>query len=1114
MPPKVAAAAAIGRSSSLRSATKIAPATPPSGSSKAAAKGKEMPHKSSSSKAVASSSSKAVASGGPKAAASGGSKAAASGGSKAAPIVKVATTKTTLRGGGVSKPNAKTAAASRTSGKITANPDAIGSDFSPLNPRNLADSSSSTQVAVVPKVKIPFISKANKEIMYTLLAQKVPAIARFAGRWAQLGDSLSGHSFVYNYQPKTFVEDFIHDVSTVNEAVDRPTDCLVFGTIVELVKLDPEILFRKRANWVHHYCAQTDQEVPPPYDQESAFRSANDDNAERRDNRKKSTVNASSDEESEAESLAEVDNFSALQQQPVLNAETVWGSQAGFTIVPHEQILDLHRRTANEVSAANVNVAKTATITWPKLQTWTQVAWMAFDKKWWNCVVEAVHHGVYQPMISLIDLDIIGDIQIDLEISPMDWFSTSEIDFIRKSHGHWGPKNKEEALELLRTVQCTVYKSNISPETFLGVLSSYNSQFLRVLDLQIAPSVRKWPPPGKPKHGPLTIKSIREVFKDGFAACKDKSPACKHCHSVVKQNQDMPHKSLYIELRVHFQDDAKALARSTMGGGAAAGGRQQFAEDSKFNGGRAQIKQSNGGRGPPDRSNRDDSRDRQRKTPQDKKQFKVVLGKDRCVICGDYSNHYGKGSKNCPIAGTRHAKPKDYKWKDSDKEEKVNIPSREYQELRKDKAALFATNAKNRVDYRANAATSKSEHYYLSSDIAVVDMVDAAAPSFISHDGSCYHGVPPTAEIFIDEVQMGQRFSSSDVSISLEDIGYSERFFGVAKFIPPAASVQHKTQDRTMLCFSREVQSTRRSRKPRTMTIKVDRDSSENLISAIALNHTSDVGKLKILKVKKPTKLCADPRPRVLLECRLNHRDASIMEEWFIVDDSAKVSANTVTVTPAFARQHNLTCPNVSTTLHDNPADSSAVVGRVFFDSGAQMSCIAPHLALRHLCVNTVKLNVKVMQGSHEAGLAQSAIQLQFDLFDNEMVPKRYCEWFLVWDNPYGIILGDSFCDHFTTWKQTLASWSSDQAKARFDIPAAFTTWTSATRTPSDSSASSASDSEEAKSPKRARRDISHMISHHPVTGAPLRHRNADPSFMRMTISTTFLSTASGPQDC
>ncbi len=75
MAPKVAASAAIGRQT--RSASKIAPATPPSGSSKAATKGKVVPSKPSGSKAVAA----------------GGSKAAASdqsGGSKAAPTVKVA----------------------------------------------------------------------------------------------------------------------------------------------------------------------------------------------------------------------------------------------------------------------------------------------------------------------------------------------------------------------------------------------------------------------------------------------------------------------------------------------------------------------------------------------------------------------------------------------------------------------------------------------------------------------------------------------------------------------------------------------------------------------------------------------------------------------------------------------------------------------------------------------------------------------------------------------------------------------------------------------------------------------------------------------------------------
>jgi hypothetical protein len=152
------------------------------------------------------------------------------------------------------------------------------------------------------------------------------------------------------------------------------------------------------------------------------------------------------------------------------------------------------------------------------------------------------------------------------------------------------------------------------------------------------------------------------------------------------------------------------------------------------------------------------------------------------------------------------------------------------------------------------------------------------------------------------------------------------------------------------------------------------------------------------------------------------------------------------------------------------------------------MSCIAPHLVKSELCVNKAAINVKVMQGTHDAGFSNQAVQLCFDLYDNEFVPTRYTEWFLVWENPYGVILGDSFCDHFTSWKQLLASWSSADAISKFAIPKTFTSWTPFV----DRSIAPAFVSDvNANATKRARTDISHMISHHPVTGATLRHRNA-----------------------
>jgi hypothetical protein len=394
----------------------------------------------------------------------------------------------------------------------------------------------------------------------------------------------------------------------------------------------------------------------------------------------------------------------------MLNAKTVLGDSAGFSVIPHERILEMHKQKALEVAKAGVNSARAATVTWPKLLIWTQEAWMTFDKAWWNCVNAAVHNGVYQNMISLIDLDIQEDVQIDLNIDPDHSFDTAEIDFIRKAHAHFGPKNKEQALDILKQVQCTVYsRSKLAPDAFLKILSNYNTTFMRALDLQIAPSVSNWPAVGKPKARPLTLKTIRKSFKDGFAGSKSSSAACMHCYTVVDMNHDMPHKELYTELRVHFQDDAEYLKRSTLKGGSTddktqgtrgatsdggSGGRAYGGSGGRANGGSVRNERSG-------QRSRDRFGNRQNKTDdKSKPSFKVVQGKDRCPHCGDYTNHYGHGSKMCAKKGTKHDKGANYKWKDSDVEPKVAISDAEFQQLRKDKAEIFKQNAINRTEYR------------------------------------------------------------------------------------------------------------------------------------------------------------------------------------------------------------------------------------------------------------------------------------------------------------------------------------------------------------------------------------------------------------------------------
>ena len=119
-------------------------------------------------------------------------------------------------------------------------------------------------------------------------------------------------------------------------------------------------------------------------------------------------------------------------------------------------------------------------------------------------------------------------------------------------------------------------------------------------------------------------------------------------------------------------------------GGSESGGKWQKRErdDDSDHGGRGNKRVRGGIAG--NQSSRNPRNSHDSATAKDKDfKFKIVKGADRGKLCGDYTNHYGKGctAKTCLIFGTPHAKDKNYVWKDSDKEPKVTVSSKDYQEL-------------------------------------------------------------------------------------------------------------------------------------------------------------------------------------------------------------------------------------------------------------------------------------------------------------------------------------------------------------------------------------------------------------------------------------------------
>jgi hypothetical protein len=492
------------------------------------------------------------------------------------------------RGGAVVPPKSQTNAVKPNSTR--ANGAAVAS---PLVPRKLDEEVTkrgrNTQNTSTIAVNAIRVSQASMSELYTCLCLRVPTFNRFADRWNAIG-SITGQVLTTQYNPTTFVSDFIRDMTTPEQSMDRPTAVQTFGAIVHYLRYDDTATFKLRAAWVHAFCSLVGEDIPAPFDAASVGHGLHEGDrpSKRRPSSHPPNPNSSTDSEMDelSDSMSDSnlsgvdpnDPVAVIKALPTLNAATVWGVDAGFTIVPHERILAIHRQKAQDALAANINSVKSASITWPRLKSWTKESWYAFDKAWWDCNNEAVNSGAYSTMMSLIDLNLHDDIQLDLEIDADKWFETQEIDFLRKAHGHWGPQNKEEALILLRHAHVHVRKGSCPPQIFLNILSNYNTTFLRILDLQIAPSIRKWPDRDRPEYGLLELKQIRKVFKKSFSACKEISPACKHCYVVVDQNPLMSHRTLYAELRLHFQDDVKSLSRQTMNGGSV----QQSSNDNEW----------------------------------------------------------------------------------------------------------------------------------------------------------------------------------------------------------------------------------------------------------------------------------------------------------------------------------------------------------------------------------------------------------------------------------------------------------------------------------------------------------------------------------------------------
>ena len=963
------------------------------------------------------------------------------------------------------------------------------------------------------------LASCSSDELFQLLVTEVPSFQRFKTRWDQIG-SLSAHIVASQYDPDTAVSDFIRDLSTATEHLDRPTSIQVLSYFAYQVELDTSFPYAMRRPWVLFRCKMTGREVPELYSQETvnryALKKAKRKRTDAADGSKtkvsgksaadKTASDASSSDDSDDSSDdssvdgddGSDDEFSAIQKLPLLNASTVWGKKAGFNVIPHAEILKQHADKAAEIARTGADRSKSIAVVWPKLLGWSKSTWITFERKWWTCVNQAVDNGCYSKIISLVDLDLYNDIQQDLKIKPEDWFATSDIDFLRKAHGWFGPTNNEQAKQLLSTHECRVTAKEVSPTNFIRLLSTYNTAFMRTLDLEIAPSVAKWPKKGKPKHGPLTLKSIRHTFKQGFSHDKDFSESCKHCFNVCDQNPKWSHAKLYSELRSHFLEDEKSLMRPTLHGGSH-GGRAQTnhrpyeAESNGRAGGKFNKK-------PRDGVHPNGDRDRPSKDTKTKDfQFKIVKGADRGKACGDYTDHYGKGcsARTCIYWGTPHAKEKNYKWKDSDKEPKVTIPSAEFQALKNSKPDVVKTNNANRDAYRASKGSNYPSSSSAIDSLPVHDNHDILdGYGFVNHSGDKYIGLPPHPSD-VNELVAFDMANMNGEDSSLAELGWKPRFYGIAAFLStsiPTVPSLSITTSRCNLLFAREIQHGRTRRPPRKARGEVQPASHVNVINSSIVSLASEFGKLKQVQNIPPSDdVINDGRPRVCLMFDVAVSDDLFFTktDWFVIDIDNKQPLDGVTLRSNFAAYHKVVMYNHSEVIPANlkepelPLEHKRLLGSVFFDNGSQMSCISSALVVPHLCISSKSVNASITQMGAVVAHCTKAVQMQFELFDLQMQPTRYIEWFLVFDNPYGIVLGEQFCRPFTTWRENVASWDNYAAHQHLKLlPDVVSDWMPSPHQSNDCDSSS-------NEPPPAAGLLNSFVSKHPVSGRTLNHRDA-----------------------
>ena len=317
----------------------------------------------------------------------------------------------------------------------------------------------------------------------------------------------------------------------------------------------------------------------------------------------------------------------------------------------------------------------------------------------------------------------------------------------------FGPKNKSDAIDRLEKIRFPTHRDETDSQAeFVDKLSDCAYEFEMSIN-DIANTHRTWSTDRTSlTSGELTLKEVMEIWRRKFGKQESSvySIQIKTCRNFMDRDKDGLFNDTVLKLSNHFaiiDADVRSgrIAYTTQpskpkpkrsqssvsnhissgisgygsGGGVRANGGNSSSfpkRGAEFHGKRQRTAESGSTPKRPNVATR------------------ITKGKDRCIHCGNNTNHWGLGPSVCPAKGTSYdANKKGHVWKDSDQEKTVIIPNDEFEKICKANPSILKKQADAKDEWKRQrnqarfAAIAAGEPISSSDDDADPDSDDFEA---------------------------------------------------------------------------------------------------------------------------------------------------------------------------------------------------------------------------------------------------------------------------------------------------------------------------------------------------------------------------------------------------